>query len=145
MQGKNRVRWAGGLSFVGSSADGHSVVLDGDRTLGMSPMEMLLVATGACACIDLVMILEKARQQVLDAWVEVAGERRDELPRYYTSVTLHFVVTGIGVREQHVRRAIDLAMEKYCSASAQLKPLAELETSFEIIEHTGTLAPGADQ
>lgn len=129
-----KVKWTGGNSFIGSSASGHSIVIDGDKELGMTPMELLLISTGSCACIDLVMILKKARQKVIDAWVEVGGTRRDELPKYFTDVELHFVVKGVEIKEHHVKRAIDLAMEKYCSASAQLAALADIKTSYEIIE-----------
>ena len=129
-----KVKWTGNNSFIGSSPNGHSIVLDGDNELGMSPMELLLISTGSCACIDLVLILKKARQKVIDAWVEVGGERKDELPKYFTDVELHFVVKGIDVKEHHVKRAIELAMEKYCSASAQMAALAEVRTSYEIIE-----------
>ena len=134
MQRDHRVKWAGDLKFIGTGSSGHSMVIDGDRKNGLSPMEMMLLSTGACACIDLVLILRKARQKVLDAWVDVGGVRREEMPRYYTEVELHFVVKGIGIKEHHVKRAIDLAMEKYCSASAQLAALAEITTSYEIIE-----------
>ena len=129
-----KVKWTGNNSFIGSSPNGHSIVLDGDNELGMSPMELLLISTGSCACIDLVMILKKARQKVIDAWVEVGGERRDELPKYFTDIELHFVVKGIEIKEHHVKRAIELAMEKYCSASAQMAALADVKTSYEIIE-----------
>jgi len=129
-----KVKWSGKNTFVGTSGSGHSMVIDGDKEIAMSPMELLLLSAGSCACIDLVMILEKARQKVMDVWVEVGGERRDELPKYYTDIELHFVVKGVAVKESHVKRAIDLAMEKYCSASAQLAALAEIKTSYEIIE-----------
>jgi putative redox protein len=129
-----KVKWSGKNTFVGTSGSGHSMVIDGDKEIAMSPMELLLLSAGSCACIDLVKILEKARQKVMDVWVEVGGERRDELPKYYTNIELHFVVKGVGVKESHVKRAIDLAMEKYCSASAQLAALAEIKTSYEIIE-----------
>lgn len=131
---KTRVKWAGGLEFVGTGSSGHSVVMDGNMERGISPMEMLLLGCGACACVDLVMILEKARQKVIDCWVEVEGQRREEMPKYFDEVVLKFTVKGVGVQEQHVRRAIDLAMEKYCSASAQLAALATIQTSYEIIE-----------
>ena len=134
MERDYKVKWAGGLSFVGTSGSGHSMVIDGDKKTGMSPMELLLLSAGSCACIDVVMILKKARQKVVDAWVEIGGDRREELPRYYTDIELHFVVVGVDVKEQRVKRAIDLAMEKYCSASAQLAALAEIRTSYEIIE-----------
>ena len=134
MERNYKVKWAGGLSFVGTSGSGHSMVIDGDKQLGMSPMELLLLSAGSCACIDVVMILKKARQKVVNAWVEIGGERREELPRYFTDIELHFVVKGTDIQEQRVKRAIDLAMEKYCSASAQLAALAEIKTSYEILE-----------
>jgi putative redox protein len=134
MQYDHRVKWAGGLRFIGTGASGHSVVIDGDKNSAVSPMEMMLLGTGGCACIDLVMILEKARQKVVDAWVDIGGERREELPRYFTDIEMHFVVKGIDIKEHHVKRAIDLAMKKYCSASAQMAALADIKTSYEIIE-----------
>lgn len=134
MERNHRVKWAGEHRFVGTGGSGHSTVIDGDRKTGLSPMELLLLGTGGCACIDVVMILKKGRQKVIDVWVDIGGQRREEMPRYYTHVEMHFVVKGISIKENRVERAIALAMEKYCSASAQLAALAEIKTSYEIIE-----------
>jgi len=134
LERNHRVKWAGGLRFVATGGSGHSTVIDGDRETALSPMEMLLLGTGGCACIDVVMILKKARQKVVDAWVEIGGERREEMPRYFTRIEMHFVVKGLSIKEDRVRHAIQLSMEKYCSASAQLAALAEISTSYEIIE-----------
>lgn len=134
MKRQHKVKWTGALSFTGTTPEGHSAVLDGDKAIGMSPMDMLLLGTAACASIDLVMILQKSRQKVIDAWVEVGGERREEMPRYFTHIEMHFVVKGIGVKATAVERGIELAMAKYCSASAQMAALANIQTSYEIIE-----------
>jgi putative redox protein len=134
MQRDHLVRWTGGLTFTGTAGSGHSLVIDGDKQVGMSPMEMLLLGAAACAAVDLVTILKKGRQKVVDAEVEIGGVRRDEHPRYYTAVDMHFVVRGMDVDPKRVERAIDLALETYCSASAQLKALADITTSFEIVE-----------
>jgi len=134
MKRDHLVKWSGGHSFIGTGSTGPGIVIDGDKKSGPSPMELMLLSAGSCACIDLVMILEKARQKVVDAWVEVGGERREEMPHYFTDIEMHFVVKGVAVKEQYVKRAINLAMTKYCSASAQLAALAEIKTSFEIIE-----------
>ena len=134
MEHDHRVKWAGDLKFVGTGGSGHSVVIDGDKKSGLSPMELLLLGTGGCACIDVVMILKKARQKVIDVWVDVGGVCREELPRYYTDIEMHFVIKGIDIKENRVQRAIDLAMEKYCSASAQLAAIANIKTSYQIIE-----------
>jgi putative redox protein len=134
MERNHRVKWAGDLRFIGTSGSNHSVVMDSDRKTGLSPMELLLLGTGGCACIDLVMILKKGRQKVIDAWVEIGGERREELPRYFTAIEMHFVVKGIDIKENRVERAIELAMSKYCSASAQMAALASIKTSYTIME-----------
>jgi putative redox protein len=134
MERDHRVKWAGDLRFVGSAGSGHSIVIDGDKNSAPSPMELLLLGTGGCACIDLVMILKKARQKLIDAWVEIGGIRREEMPNYFTDIEMHFVVKGMAIKEVHVERAIKLAMEKYCSASAQMAALADIRTSYEIIE-----------
>lgn len=134
MNYEHTVKWTGDLTFTGISGSGHSIVMDSDRKTGMSPMEMLLIGAGCCAAIDLVMILKKGRQKVVDAHVEIGGTRRDDMPRYYTAVSMRFVVMGMDIEPKKVERAIDLAMEKYCSASAQLKALATIATSFEIVE-----------
>jgi putative redox protein len=134
MQRDHHIKWTDGLRFIGTGRSGHELVIDSDGEAGLSPMELLLLGTGSCACIDVVMILEKARQNIADVRAEVGGIRRDEMPRYYTNIEMHFVVEGTDVKESHVVRAIDLAMEKYCSASAQLGALADIKTSFEIIQ-----------
>jgi putative redox protein len=134
MQRDHHIKWTSGLRFVGTGRSGHELVIDSDGEAGLSPMELLLLGTAGCACIDVVMILEKARQKIVDVRAEVGGIRRDEMPRYYTSIEMHFAVEGTDIKESHVVRAIDLAMEKYCSASAQMAALAEIRTSFEIIE-----------
>jgi putative redox protein len=134
MEHDHHIKWAGDLRFIGTGASGHSVVIDGDKKSSLSPMELLLLGTGGCACIDVVMILKKARQKVVDVWVDIGGMRREELPRYYTDIEMHFVVKGIDIKENRVKRAIELAMDKYCSASAQMAALANIKTSYEIME-----------
>jgi putative redox protein len=134
MERDHRVKWAGDLRFIGTAASGHSVVIDSDKKTAASPMELLLLGTAGCACIDLVMILKKGRQKVIDAWVDIGGTRREEMPKYFTDIEMHFVVKGVDIQENRVERAIDLAMDKYCSASAQMAALANIKTSYEIIE-----------
>jgi len=97
-------------------------------------MELLLVALGSCAGVDVVSILKKKRQDVSAYRVEVRGERRDEHPRSYKRMAVHHIVTGRNISEQSVAQAIQLSEEKYCSVAATLRPTAEIVSSFEIIE-----------
>jgi putative redox protein len=134
MNRNHRVKWAGGMSFIGTAESGHSMVIDSDKQIGASPMELLLLSVASCACVDFVMILEKGRQKLSDAWIEIGGQRREDMPKYYTHIEMHFVAKGTAIREAAVERAIELTLEKYCSASAQMAALAEIRTSYEIIE-----------
>ena len=130
------IKYAGDEFFIGTSPSGHAQAIDtkGDRKAAPTPMEMLLIAVGACTAVDVVSILEKKRQIITDYRVEVSGERRDEPPRAFTKIRVHHIVYGRNVSEQAVARAIELSDTKYCSVAATVRPTAEIRTSFEIIE-----------
>jgi len=119
------VKWVDGALFVGESGSGHSVVMDGPedlggRNMGFRPMEMLLLGVGGCSIYDVMSMLKKSRQQVSDCRIEVAAERADAIPAVFTTIHLHFVVTGTDLKESQVKRAVSLSAEKYCSASIML-------------------------
>lgn len=137
---KASVKWVDGAALVGESGSGHAVILDGPpdhggRNIGMRPMEMLLISVGGCSSIDVLGILQKARQDVIDCEVKLEAERADAVPAVFTKIHMHFVVTGRDLKESHVKRAVDLSAEKYCSASIMLgKAGVEITHSYEIIE-----------
>lgn len=136
---KARVKWVGDAMFVGESGSGHSVVMDGPpegggRDLGIRPMEMLLLGTGGCSAYDVVSILKKSRQSISDCVVELTAERADTVPAVFTSIHLHFIVTGKGLTDAVVKRAVELTAEKYCSASIMLAQVATLTHDYEIID-----------
>lgn len=134
------VKWLDGAMFVGESGSGHTVVMDGPEDLGgrnhaVRPMEMLLLGTGGCSIYDVLSMLKKARQKVTDCRVELEAERADAVPAVFTRINLHFVVTGVELRESQVERAVSLSAEKYCSASIMLGAAGvEITHSFEIRE-----------
>mgnify|MGYP001820409575 FL=1 len=136
---KARIQWVEEATFLGESGSGHAVVMDGPlesggRDLGIRPMEMLLIGMGGCTSFDVVMILKRARQAVTDCVVEVSAERADDVPTVFTSIHVHFIVTGEGMSEKQVARAVQLSAEKYCSASIMLGKAAEVTHDYEIIE-----------
>lgn len=132
------VRWVSGMQFVGESGSGHAMVLDapapGGRNTGPSPMELLLVGLAGCTAIDVVNILSKKRQPFHGVEVRVNGVQRDEPPNHYTDIHLEYVVYGKGVSEKAVEQAIALSEEKYCSAAAMMNKVANITTSFRIVE-----------
>jgi len=137
---KANVRWAGGLTFVGEGPRGRAIVMDsgddveGWPSTGNSPLELLLIGAGACAAIDVVSILKKARQRITGCEVEVSVDRADTDPRRFLNLHQHFVVTGNSVAEKHVARAVELSMTKYCSASATFAEGIPVTHDFEIRE-----------
>ncbi len=135
---KVRVKWVEDVTFMGESETGHAMVMDGapengGRNIGMRPMETLLIGMGGCTSFDVVTILKKSRQPVVDCVAEISAERADEIPKVFTKIHVHFVVTGNGLNEKQVARAVELSAEKYCSASIMLSKSVEITHDFEMV------------
>ena len=138
---KARVQWMGPeqMSFVAEADSGHALVMDGSveiggRNIGPRPMELLLMGLGGCSSIDVVMILQKSRQDIRDCVVEISARRADQDPKVFTEIHLHFVVSGKALDPKRVAHAIDLSAEKYCSASIMLGKTAVITHDYEIRE-----------
>lgn len=135
---KIRIKWNDGVSFLGETEGGHTVLMDGalevgGRNLGLRPMELVLMGTGGCTASDVVMILKKSRQDISDCIVEIEAERATKDPKVFTRIHYHFILTGNNLKPQQVDRAINLSAEKYCSASIMLGKTAEITHDFEIV------------
>jgi putative redox protein len=136
---KSRVKWVEETLFLAESGSGHTVVMDGPpesggRNLGVRPMEMLLIGMGGCASFDVVHILKKGRHDIRGCEALLEAERADQDPKVFTRIHLRFVVTGKGLSDAVVERAVKLSAEKYCSASIMLGKTAEVSHSFEVVE-----------
>ena len=133
---KALIQFADNDFFVGITPSGHAQVIETDSKRGSAatPMELLLLAVGGCTGVDVISILKKKRQDVTDYRIEVSGERRGEFPKGFTRLFIKHIVSGRGVSEQAVARAIELSETKYCSVAATLRGSAEIVTSYEIIE-----------
>jgi putative redox protein len=137
---KATVRWVDGAMFLGESGSGHAVVMDGPessggRNMGLRPMEMVLIGTGGCSSFDVVSILKKSRQDVSDCVTDIEATRADATPAVFETIHMHFKVSGRGLSEKQVERAVSLSAEKYCSASIMLAAGGvKITHSFEVIE-----------
>ena len=122
--------------FVGYTPSGNAVRIDTNshRHSAPSPVELLLLALGSCTGVDVISILRKKRQNIIDYRVEVRGQRRAQHPRSYKRMEVHHIVTGRNISSDSVSKAIKLSEEKYCSVAATFRPTAEIVSSFEIIE-----------
>lgn len=133
------MRWQGGVSFLGESGSGHTVLMDGPpesggTNQGSRPMELLLMGTGGCAAVDVVLILKKGRQDITNCVVEIEAKRASHEPKVFTHIHFHFVLTGRKLSNIQIERAIKLSAEKYCSASIMLGKTAEITHDYEVVE-----------
>ena len=144
------VSWTGasgtrsGMGFVAETGSGHIVNMDGapdERTpanggqnLAARPMELLLAGMGGCTAYDVVLILKRGRHDVRGCTVQIQAERAEVEPKVFTTINLHFTVTGKNLPEAAVERAIALSHEKYCSASIMLGKTAQITTSFVVVQ-----------
>ena len=125
------LKWVDGLQFVARAGDGPAVVMDSRKAgSGPSPMEMVLMGVAGCTAIDVVMIMQKRRADVTDFQINITGQRAEDHPRRYTHIHIEYVLTGTGISERAVERAIQLSEEKYCSAIGSLN--ATFEHSYRI-------------
>ncbi|MDC8785467.1 OsmC family protein [Roseateles koreensis] len=130
---------AGGMAFAAETGSGHLVTMDGapeagGRNLAPRPMELLLAGTGGCTAFDVVLILKRGRHDVRGCQVKLKADRADTEPKVFTAIHMHFVVTGKGLKQEVVERAVAMSHEKYCSASIMLGKTAAITTSVELVE-----------
>jgi len=139
MSMKTRVKWIDGMAFMGESGTGHALVMDGapengGRNLGPRPMEMLLLGLGGCTAFDVVMILQKGRQPIEDCQVEIEAERAEDHPKVFTKVHMRYLVKGRGLSADAVHRAVELSVDKYCSATHVINKTAAMTHEVVIEE-----------
>jgi len=130
--------WLQDYTFVGKTDSHKSTIMDaptvaGGEKVAPSPMEMILLGLTGCAGIDVKLILGKSKKEITHLEVQATAERRDEFPRVFTDIHLHFTVSGNNVDEKSVARAVKLSAEKYCSVSAMLDKTVNITHDFEII------------
>lgn len=132
---KAQVRWMNDFTFVGQSASGHSVVMDGNKGQSApSPMEMVLMGAGGCSSVDVIDGLKKTGQQVYDCCANLSAERRETAPKIFNQLHIHFVVSGKNIDEKLVEELTTNSIEKYCSVCAMIGSGAEMTHSWEVVE-----------
>jgi putative redox protein len=128
------VKWIGQQQFVATSPSGHVMAMDSDRESNKAPgpMELLLMALGACTATDVVTVLKKKRQKLESLEVVCSGERAAEPPTVWTKLEIVYRLRG-DLDDGAVKHAIELSEEKYCSVAAMLKKTAKVSWRYEIV------------
>ena len=128
------VKWIGKQKFVATSPSGHAMTIDSDQASNQAPgpMELLLLALGACTATDVVIILDKKRQKLESLEVICSGERAAEPPTVWTKLEMLYRLRG-QLDDVAVKHAIQLSEDKYCSVAAMLRKTATLSWRYEIL------------
>ena len=128
------VKWVGEQQFVATSPSGHAVTVDSDRASNKAPgpMELVLLALGACTATDVVTILEKKRQKLESLEVICSGERAAQPPTVWVKLEMVYCFRG-QLDDAAVKHAIQLSEDKYCSVAAMLRKTAALSWRYEIL------------
>lgn len=126
------------VNFRLTSGSGHVITSDGPveeggKNAGMRPMEMVLLGMGGCTAFDVAQILRKRRREPKLLEIDLQAERAQEVPKVFTRIHLHYRVRGEGITEAEVKRAIELSLEKYCSATRMLAETAEISFDFQVL------------
>ncbi|OHD15599.1 MAG: osmotically inducible protein C [Spirochaetes bacterium GWB1_59_5] len=118
--------WKGELAFT-AEVNGHQILLDADEAFGgkdegARPKPLILASLAGCSGMDVVSILKKMREPVSWFNMRVRGELAEEHPKMYTAIKIiyEFKATD-GLKDENVRKAVDLSQERYCGVSALLK------------------------
>ena len=133
--GQVQVTWVQNEQFVGTDSTNHSIVLSTSQDgTGAKPSEMLLVALGACSGTDVVGILLKKRQKLTGLQIKVNGQQDADPPWAFRKIHIEYVVRGRGISDKAVQQAIELSESKYCSVAATIRGVAEITSSYQIVE-----------
>jgi putative redox protein len=136
---KAEVQWKSRLSFTGTADSGFEVDLGtypevGGDDDGFRPMELMALSLAGCTAMDVISILEKKRQEILDFQVKVLADRTDKHPKVFTKAVIEYHAAGNGISESAVRRAIELSADAYCPAQAMLGKIIPLGLRYFIYE-----------
>jgi putative redox protein len=128
-----KVSWVDKQRFEGIASSGHKIVVDGDKTGGNSPMELVLIGLCGCTGYDVASILQKKREPFTSLEVRAEAERAATPPTVYTEIKLTYRIGG-KVSRKAVEDAVRLSREKYCSVSAMLEKTAKIRSEIEFTD-----------
>lgn len=134
---KVRVRQKEDFHFIGSGGEfATELPIDaaahvGGKGRGYRPPELLMYSIAACMGIHTFEALHKDGKHVRSFEVETGGERREQHPKVYTSITLQFRLKGDDLADKDVRDAIHVALTKTCSVAVMANQAAPITCKYE--------------
>lgn len=134
-----KVTWKGDMSFEGETETNHKILMDlpeelGGKNQGAKPIELILVGLGACTGVDLVNILKKTRENLESLEIVVQSEKGETHPKVYKKIEIEYKLKGKNLKEENIKKAIELSLGKYCSVKAMLEKTAEISYRYGITD-----------
>ena len=134
-------QFTGGMKFTARSGSGHELTMDtglndGGENAGFSPMEIPLIALLGCTGMDVVSMLRKMRQDVMNYEMSGHGVRADTHPKVFVSIEIEHVFTGSALSATSVRRAVELSATRYCSVGGMLQKTATITNKITLVDTT---------
>ena len=136
------LNWKGKMSFEGAGDSGFSQKMDSEEVAGgensaARPMEFIALGLAGCTGMDVISILQKKQQPVVDFQVKVHAERAEQHPKVFSRAVIEYLVTGKNIDENALLRAIELSAEKYCPAQAMLSKAFPMQLIYKIFDDDG--------
>ena len=135
---KLTLEYQDGMKFHSFDDQQHLNIYDsapaGESTAGPTPMQVFLQALAACAAMDIVAIIKKRRRTIDKFVVEVTGERVDTYPKIYKTINIKYIISGDGINDKEMNRAMDLSVNKLCSIMGMMdRNKTDVKVSYEIV------------
>ncbi|HNN13416.1 MAG TPA: OsmC family protein [Anaerolineales bacterium] len=126
------LNWDLEKSFILKDKDDLQIVMK--KPNGVSASDLLPMSLIGCASHDVVEILTKQRQELIELKVSAESTQDDDPPWRFRKIRVLFQAIGKGLDPEKVRKAVQLSEEKYCSVYATLKDAIEITNEVEVIE-----------
>lgn len=126
--------WEKDLLFKGMTQSGYEIEFDAAVQWGCMPTESLMLSLAGCMGIDVVSFLQKMKAEIHKFKLDIDGDRNPTPPQYFKSFTMHLHITGKGIKEKQVERAIALSQEKYCSVYHSLRKDIVVKVGYSITD-----------
>jgi putative redox protein len=122
-----RLSWSGeGLSFDGRTSYGAPIILGAhDEGQAAKASDLLPLSLAACTAYEVVVILQKQRQDLRSLEAIVNSTQDPEPPWRFRSIDIDWVVGGT-VDLRKAERAVALSEQKYCAIAATISGVVEL-------------------
>ncbi|MEA1787251.1 OsmC family protein [Arenibacter sp. GZD96] len=134
MGAKNHIttKWLGNMAFESTNPSGLHLKIDaspddGGDGDGFRPKALMLSGLAGCSGLDIAMLIKKMKLEVADFHIETIANLTEEHPKYYDAVTIEYHFYGNNLKEDKLKKAVALSVEKYCGVMEMFRRFAALK------------------